>query len=446
MFVRSTALFATCLALVFSACGPRELETPNNLASDPNPTSEPATTSEPDNPAQPHATLSAPSEAQTFAFARSTQEFGVDLYRRLATRDAASGNLLISPASLATALAMTYGGARGQTATQMAQVLHFGDDAEALHRAAHAQIARWNDERRSSYTLRVVNRIFVHNRTPVNESFGALTRDFYAAPAEEVDFGADPEAARSHINGWIEEQTNDRIQNLLPPNSIDDLTRMVLTNAIYFLGNWQTQFDPQQTRPGPFHLRAGGNVQAQMMHLSANFQYTADGDVQVLQLPYAGGELAMTIVLPVPGRDVSALERALSASQLVGWFDALAPSRVDVELPRFTIEPERSLTLKPHLEAMGMPLPFSTAADFSAMSDPANPEEDLHIDNAYHRAFVQVNEEGTEAAAASAVVMAPRGGPAAGPLQFTADRPFLFFIRDVRSGSILFMGRLENPV
>jgi len=381
--------------------------------------------------------------ADTEAFARSSRAFAVDLWRALRDRE---GNVAVSPASLSTALAMTWAGARGETASQMATTMHFGDDADALHRGAQAQIAQWNDPDRESYELRVANRIFAQTGMPLEDDFLAITRDRYGAPLESVAFRADPEQARLHINGWVSDQTNQRIDELLPEGALDSLTRMVLTNAVYFHGDWQTQFDEDATSDRPFHLAGGEDASVPTMQLTSRFGYGQQGDVSLLQMPYVGDELAMLFVLPADNDGLADLQDSLTVEQLDGWVEALSEQQVQVELPRFRVEDPQGVPLKEVLTAMGMPLPFSDAADFTAMSDPSDRDEQLHIDDVYHQVFVEVNEEGTEAAAATGVVMAARGAARPQPRPvFRADHPFLFLLRDVRSGTILFMGRVVDP-
>ncbi|HJL17077.1 MAG TPA: serpin family protein [Sandaracinaceae bacterium LLY-WYZ-13_1] len=422
------------LALLLAACG--------------SPASEPTTVEpEPDPPAEPEETAvtetrrAEASDADTRAFAASTRAFGVDLWRRLRSRD---GDLVISPASLSIGLAMTWGGARGETAHQMAETLHLGEDPGGLHRAAHAQLARWQDPR--GYELHVANRLFAQQGTPLEDGFVTLTRERYGAPIERLDFGQ-REATRARINAWVDERTRGRIDELLPSGSIDALTRLVLTNAVYFLGEWRTRFDADDTRDAPFHADGGGAHPVPTMHVTERFRHARADGVQVLEMPYAGEALAMAVILPDARDGLGALEEGLSVERLDGWLEALRERQVEVALPRFRIEMDAPLQLKPVLREMGMPLAFTPQADFRAMSAPESPDEDLFIDDVYHRAFLEVNEEGTEAAAATAVVMRARGGPPthdATP-RFVADHPFLFVLRDLETGAILFMGRVTDP-
>ena len=278
--------------------------------------------------------------------------------------------------------------------------------------------------------------------------FVALTRDRYSAPIEAVDFRTGFEPARLHINEWTASQTQDRIRDLLPPRSLNDLSRLVLVNAIYFRGTWRYRFPEDATRDQPFYPSAGAPAAVPTMRITARLGFARPDGAQILELPYVGDELSMVLLLPNERDGLGALEQALTAERLSGWIGALQPAQVEVELPRFRIDPPASVPLKDTLRTMGMPIAFTPQADFTAMSAATTPDEQLYIDNVFHKAFVEVNEEGTEAAAATAVVMRARGGGAgaAPPTpRFVADHPFLFLIRDTRSGAVLFMGRVADP-
>lgn len=377
-------------------------------------------------------------------FAAATNGFAADLWGQI--RGDGASNLVVSPASIEIALAMTYGGARGRTAEQMEQVLHLGDDPAALHAAAGATLARWNDPERETYRLAVANRLFGEQSYQWRDDFLGLTGETYGAPLEPMDFRGQPEPARQRINGWVEEQTNDRIQELIPSGAIDDLTRMVLANAVYFLADWEHQFAAGSTRDRAFHA-PGGDVQAPTMHQTETFGYAENDQVQVLQMPYAGGELGMMVVLPREAGGLGEVEGSLSADGVAGWADALEDQRVAVALPKFRVEPGQPLALRETLIAMGMTDAFDESrADLTGMADPAaNEGLPLYITSVFHEAFVAVDEEGTEAAAATAVVVGVRSAVMPPPTSFVADHPFLFFIRDLRTGAVLFMGRVADP-
>ncbi len=376
----------------------------------------------------------------------ATRRFAVQLWARLRTR---SGNLAVSPGSAWVALAMTHAGARTQTEAEMRRVLQMPADTAATPAAAGALLATWNDAARTTYTLRVVNRLFGATGARLEAPFLALTQNTFRAPLEPVDFAANPEAARAHINQWVAQQTQDRIRNLLPPTSIDGDTRLVLTNAVYLLAKWLSPFTRETTYDEAFHGPGGANTPVPTMHQLEPLRLAELADVQVLEMPYEGGDLAMTFVLPRAQDGLAAIEARLDDATLASWIGAGETTPVAVSLPKFTIDPPEPLPLAEDLAAMGMPTAFDrNAADFTGMANPPDPRQRLFISKVFHKAFVKVDEQGTEAAAATAVIMAPLGAaPAPGPrpMVFRADHPFLFFLRDLRSGVILFAGRVERP-
>jgi serpin B len=387
-------------------------------------------------------------EAQSSALASAANSFSVELWRSLGARD---GNLAVSSGSISLALAMTWAGARGETASQMAEKLHF-DDTGGLHGAAANLLARWNDPERDSYELRVANRLFGDRAFAIEKEFLALTRDRYGAGIEGLDFRGAAERSRSRINGWVAGQTRDRIRDLLPKSSIDEGTRLVLVNAVYFLGRWQAPFETEATSDAVFH-RSGGEptVRVPTMHRTGSHRYAETDELQVLELPYEGADFAMTLLLPRAVHGCSELEGQLSADQIARWIGALGYEPVEVAIPRFEIDPAEPLRLAGSLRAMGMELAFDPrAADFTGIAKASGSEDRLFIAEVFHKAFVKVDEAGTEAAAATAVDMGPTA--AAPPFDeppppkvFRADHPFLFLIRDVRSGVILFTGRVSDP-
>lgn len=370
--------------------------------------------------------------ADSTDLAGAQNRFAIDLYHQLRTTD---GNLAMSPASISLALGMTMAGARGETRDVMARALHV-DGIDDPHAQYASQLARWNDPSRTAYELRVANRLFGERSLRFHDDFVRLTADRYGAPLEPVDFASSPGAVRTHINGWVEDRTNDRIQELLPDGSISTETRLVLTNAIYFKGRWAREFDRDATRSRSFTLTDGSTADVPTMHQRGTFAHANVDGAQLLELPYVGGELSMVLLLPNEPSALAALEERLTAEKVSAWMSSMSEHELAVALPRFEIDPPRSIELGPPLAAMGMELPFTPAADFSGMSDAP-----LSISEVFHKAFVEVNEEGTEAAAATAVVMNERAGPAG----FEALHPFLFLIKDRADGSILFMGRVSDP-
>jgi serine protease inhibitor len=363
--------------------------------------------------------------------------FALNLYRRLRTQP---GNLFFSPESISTAFSMAYAGARGETAAQMASVFHFGLPASELHPAMGSLLSAMN-EKNPDYQLSVADALWAQEGQDFLPDYLKLVETNYAAGFHQVNFQLSPETARTTINQWVEKQTNDKIQNLLQPGVVTPQTRLILTNAIYFKGDWIDPFEKNATADADFHLSSTQAVKAPLMHRSSAFRYYDAGTFQALELPYKGGTLSMVILLPKDADGLPALEQSLTPDSLTNWLGKLGPApKVIVTLPRFTMT--QQFELSSALSAMGMPQAFGGAADFSGMTG----KRDFTISAAIHKAFVDVNETGTEAAAATSIVMratAMRLEPP--PIIFNADHPFLFLIRDTRSGSILFLGRVVDP-
>ncbi len=373
--------------------------------------------------------------------ARGSNAFGFELWRRLPERQA---NLAISPASLALALIMTGAGARGETATQMQRVLHLGAPAEALLAAAGGLARELADPARP-VVLRIANRLFGEQTQRFEAAYRDALSGAFGAPLEPVDFKAAAEQARERINAWVEAETQQRIRGLVPQGGVDVATRLVLVNALYFLGDWAEPFDPARTHPAPFQLSAGARVEVPTMRQTGTLPYAKRDGFAAVELPYRGGELAMLLVVPDGPQGLAVLEKAVDAAWLARLAAALTPQLVQVHLPRFEVKPARSLAVGPALQELGMRLAFDPArADFGGIARWRSPEERLCLGEVFHQAFVKVDEQGTEAAAATAVAMLAGGAPPR-PVQFVADRPFLFFLRDRRSDLVLFMGRVADP-
>ncbi|HEY8531069.1 MAG TPA: serpin family protein, partial [Limnochorda sp.] len=371
------------------------------------------------------------------AVASTNNAFAFDLYRQLAKEE---GNLFFSPYSLSIALAMVYGGASGQTAAQLAQALHIELPADTFHRAV-SELARALEAPNDAYDLSVANALWGQKGYPFRSEFLELTSSYYQAGLHEVDYtsASSREAARRAINAWVEEQTQGKIRNLIQPEDLSDLTRLVLTNAIYFKGAWEAPFHPDATRPMPFHLAAGATVDVPTMHQSADFLYAENETVQVLELPYAGGKLSMVVVLPKEG-GLQALEETIDPQQVQAWLAQGSKREVEVYLPRFTLA--QRVVLNDVLQALGVVDAFDpTRADFSGMAE----DRDLYLSQVIHQSFIEVHEEGTEAAAATGIGMRITSLPANPPPVFRVDRPFIFLIRDGSTGTILFMGRVADP-
>jgi serpin B len=368
--------------------------------------------------------------------AQGNNAFAFDLYAKLAP---GQGNLFYSPLSISTALAMTASGARGETAADMAKVLHLPEDAVQAHDAMGALLRELTAaDKPRPFQLHIANALWGQRGLNFLPAFLQLVRTRYGADLRETDF-RDPVTACKVINAWVEAQTQRKIKDLLNPSAVDASTRLVLTNAIYFKSSWLHQFREQATKEEDFHVTPDQSARVRMMHQSENYRYGEHGGVQVLELPYAGGELAMYVLLPAKVDGLASLEATMTAESLGGLVTKLTPHQVDVAFPKFKVESEFSL--KKTLSALGMARAFSNEADFSGMT--GTPE--LQIADVVHKAYVNVDERGTEAAAATATIMRAMAALPREPVSFRADHPFLFVIRERHSGSILFQGRVLNP-
>jgi serpin B len=335
---------------------------------------------------------------------------------------------------------MTYGGARGYTEKQIAQVLHFPWKNQDLHKVFSELESHLNDMGQSeSVELSIANGLWAQRDYPFLQEFLDLVENSYRAKLSHADFQTAHEAVREEINLWVENQTNDKIKDLLKPGVIGALTRLVLVNAIYFKGLWASPFEEAATRDDTFWTAPDVKVDVPLMTQEDEFGYMEDDQIQVLELPYTGDDLSLVVLLPKTVDGFSDLEDTLSVDGLDTWLGQLMKGKVQVFLPRFKIA--ASLSLAETLASMGMPDAFRTPeADFSGMDGTRS----LFISAIVHQAFVDVNEEGTEAAAATAAVVGLTAMPAPSPV-FRADHPFLFLIRENRSGSILFLGRVVDP-
>ena len=374
----------------------------------------------------------------TAIISASNNAFGIDLYKKLITEE--KGNIFISPYSISSALAMTYAGARGNTEKQMAKVLYFNLPQEDIHKAFSSLNAYFNRPNKS-YQLAIANSLWGQANYPFQKEFINLLNKYYEAGFNEVDFVNEEnrEKARLTINKWVEDKTNNKIKELIHPEDISALTRLILVNAIYFKGKWQNQFDTKETRDMPFNLENKKKVNVPMMHQEGKFNYTEDEKVQVLELPYSENELSMVIFLPKESISLSDFEKELSIERVNKLLSNLSQEKVDVYIPKFKME--KRYILNKMLIDLGMSDAFDMMlADFSGMTG----SKDLYISKVIHQSFIEVNEEGTEAAAATAVIMS---GKSIAPMiiEFKADRPFLFIIRDIKTNTILFIGRFVEP-
>ena len=358
--------------------------------------------------------------------------FALDIYGQLREQP---GNLFFSPFSSSTALAMTQAGARGDTAAEMAKVLHLPDKPHAAFAQLQGQVNAVQGK--GKVRLTVGNALFPHENYQFKPEYIKLVTGQYAAGVEPLNYSQDTEGARTHINQWVEKRTNDKIKDLIKPGMLDGLTRMVLVNAIHFKGDWSSQFKPRFTREQPFHVSAKQRVNTPMMYQTTKAGLAQNADLQMLELPYTGNDVSMCILLPRKVDGLAALEVKLDAKLLNQLTTQVRQTTVRVTLPKFKMTSE--FRLRSVLEKLGMKLAFSRNADFSGMDGTRN----LYVYDVVHKAFVDVNEEGTEAAAATGVILATRSAPRYPT--FRADRPFLFLIRDKTTGSILFLGRYAEP-
>jgi serpin B len=379
-------------------------------------------------------------DTQLSTLVTGNSDFAFTLYQQLIKSN--SGNIFYSPYSISTALAMTYAGAAGDTGKQMSSALHFTLPQTQLHPAfnklglelaSRGQNAKGTNGK--SFSLNISNALWSQNNYNILPAFLNILAQNYGAGVNLMDFINSPEDSRLTINQWVSDQTNNRIKDLLPQGSIDTLTRFVLTNAIYFDAAWQNPFAKESTHNGTFNLLNSSIVNVPMMNNEAAYNYIKGNGYQAIELPYSGNEIAMDIIMPDAGK-FATFESAMTADKITGIIGSLKSSFMSLTMPKFSFD--SSFSLKAALSALGMPVAFSDTADFSGMTG----NQDLHIADVVHKAFVAVDEEGTEAAAATGVVMELAAAPAN---TMTVNQPFIFLIRDIQTGAILFVGRVLNP-
>ncbi|XP_003406307.2 serpin B8-like [Loxodonta africana] len=364
--------------------------------------------------------------------------FAIRLLKMLSGEDK-SRNVFISPLSISSALAMVFMGAKGNTATQMSQALCLNED-EDVHPGFQSLLSEVNKPG-SQYLLRTANRLFGEKTCNFLSAFKESCQKFYQAELEELSFAKDTEESREHINKWVTERTEGKISEVLGAGTINPQTKLVLVNAIYFKGKWKEQFDKKYTRGMPFKINQDKKT-VQMMFKLAKFRlgYVEEVHTQVLELPYAGEDLSMVILLPDEDTNLTVVEKELTYEKFKAWTnpEKMTPSKVQVFLPRLKLE--ESYDLESFLRRLGMTDAFEEVkADFSGLST----EKNVPVSRVAHKCFVEVNEEGTEAAAATAVVRNSRSLSI--EPRFCADHPFLMFIRHHKTNSILFCGRFSSP-
>jgi serpin B len=393
--------------------------------------------------------------------AKATNELAVDLHHQLAKGDE---NLCVSPYSIQSALAMTFVGADGETRTEMARVLHFGNDASvpgsfaALQHSLEDMSAKTGELAKQSkkfggpsepITLNIANRLFAQKGYPFRENYLSLVKQNFGGAFEPVDFTADPAAATRHINKWVADQTRDRIRDLIPGGALDKTTRLVLANALYLKAPWASEFSEHATQPEPFHVRGGAPVDVPMMRKTdKHFGYANREGYTAVTLPYAGNDLQFLVLLPDDVNGLRALESKLSSDMLAGCAK-LQTRDVDLHLPKFKLEPP-TMALAEKFEALGMKTAFDKppgSANFDKIA-PRTPRDYLYISQIFHKTFIAVDEKGTEAAAATAVAMMAGSAlrsPPPPPIEVKIDRPFVYAIQHVPSGVCLFLGRVTDP-
>ena len=380
---------------------------------------------------------------------QGNNDFAFDLYRALSDEE---GNLFYSPFSVSQALAMTFAGARSETERQMADTLQYRLPQSSLHPAFNsldrALASRGKDPRgtqnqeeaKQYFRLNIANAVWGQHGFGFLPDFLDVLAENYGAGMRTMDFAGAPDESRARINDWVAEETGDKVKNLLPPGAIDPLTRLVLTNAIYFNASWHWSFRSRNTKVGPFHLEGGDIVDVPMMTETSKdfYGYTRGDGYQAVDVPYSYGEMSMTVLLPDEG-DLGALEDSLNAELLDQIMDDTEIDYITLTIPLFKFESEFSLGET--LAGMGMPDAFDDRADFSGMTG----SKDLLISQIVHKAFVSVDERGTEAVASTAGVVIQVSGPSKEPIPVTVNRPFIFLIRDTATGTVLFLGRVMNP-
>jgi len=387
----------------------------------------------PDNP--PRADDTGSTQAGIQEVVDANNQFSFELYSEL---DKGEGNLFFSPYSISSALAMTYEGAKGETAEEMKSVFHFPENN--VLRPNFAAIYNEINKKDKDYELNTGNALWVQKDYPFLEDYMNRTENYYGGKAANVDFVSETEKSRQTINSFIEEQTNDKIKDLIAPGVLNAMTRMVLTNAIYFKGIWEWEFDKSDTRDADFKITEDNIVKTPMMYMDndkATFNYADTGDLQILELPYKDNEISMLILLPTENLESFG---SLTIEKLNDWKSQMDEEKLDgIYLPKFEFDTKYSLN--ENLKVLGMPTAFKDngEANFSGMTR----EEDLFISDVIHQAYVKVDEKGTEAAAATAVIM---GATSAGPRKtFRSDHRFIFLIQEKETGNILFMGKVVDP-
>lgn len=370
---------------------------------------------------------------------KGNSKFAFELYKILKD-DKPDENLFFSPFSISAALAMTYAGARNETESEMSKTLHFSLDQTKFHSDFSSLLKKITNQG-TGKQLCIANSLWAQKNYVFRDDYFNLVKIKYGAGLENVDFidNAEREKARIKINAWVESKTNDKIKEILKQGILDDQSRLVLVNAIYFLGKWNSPFNKEQTRKDIFHSTSGNDIESYFMNNTLRLKYFEDETSQAIEIPYEENKFSMILILPKSDSDLEAVDRSINYDKYVQLSESLKDETVELSIPKFKTTQE--LLLKETLTKLGMSISFSDLADFSAMTGYKN----LKIDKVIHKAFIDVTEEGTEAAAATAVIMTRKSVQTIQNKLFKADHPFLFIIKETETGSILFMGKVINP-
>ena len=379
-----------------------------------------------------------PNPVGDLTFPDAVNAFAFDIFREV--HEVNEDNLFISPYSIFTALAMTYEGARGETADEMANVLSVEQDNESFH-SYMKNLYEVLNTKNAEYNISTANALWVKENFQLLEAYLTIIQEYYGGDATEVDY-SNPVEAAAIINQWVENQTNGLIKDLITADAISPLTALILTNAIYFKGIWETQFDPVNTTNRTFEVSAGTSIEAPTMNLVGTedvFYYTETDDLQILELPYTGDNISMIILLP-KNNDLSPVINTIESDMFSEWIGSMVETNVDIYLPKFKVE--TSYSLSDYLIELGMNISFTSSADFSGITG----GRDLFISKVIHKAFIDVNEEGTEAAAATAVIMELTVNDGSSRIVFDCNHPFMYLIQHKQTGTILFMGSINDPL
>lgn len=411
---------------------------PATSANAPAPPPPPQTPAPAPTPLTPSADAAPVTSAEEKMQIHSANGFTARLYGRMKK---APGNVMVSGTSARLALGLTALGARDDTAIEMITTLDLPPERAKQLAAAKAEAAAWQ-EARGTAELAIANRLWNDKRFSPRPDFVEAAKDAFGAGIEPVDFLHAPDVARRTINAWVAEKTADKIKDLLAEGMVDKRTRLVVTNAVYFKGRWSTPFAPDATKNEAFTSAPGKKADVPTMHDTAVHAFAQTSDAKILQMHYAGTDLAMLLVLPNDAAGLGKLEDGITAVTFDAWTKALAPQRVNVSMPRFKFASGGPLDTA--LQDLGMKLAFTAKADFSGIADPVNGEK-LQVSHVVQKTWIAVDENGTEAAAASGVGMSVTSAIMGPIADFKADHPFLFFVYDSKRGRILFAGRVTDP-